>query len=278
MTSRFILPTQPGLSRNTPGYSQIMANIEQSATICYFYEVKAMNMALASIPILPDGCMDLVFVEEGNSMKSYIFGTNTSLSGYDIDSNHRIFGVRFMPGGIGEYFPIDAKEIRNIQINLDDVCRGTSVLYEELLGKKEFHKRVEVFWAFLKMHRDARKTNKQLLKYCLNELSDVNFSAGIRDLSTQTQYSARYIEKLFDETVGMSPKAYFDVARIQMVTSYIQYNPDENLLHIASRYGFVDQSHMNRKFRKYVNATARQMKNTMFFAPEEHAIEICYKL
>ena len=62
------------------------------------------------------------------------------------------------------------------------------------------------------------------------------------------QLSPRHLERLFRNFVGLSPKGFARVTRLQAVVRSLIAKPKTKLAACAAEYGFTDQTHMTREF------------------------------
>ena len=65
--------------------------------------------------------------------------------------------------------------------------------------------------------------------------------------------SPRHLERLFQEQVGVSPKVFGKLLRLEHALELA--GAKSNWADIASRCGYFDQSHMVRDFRAMIKAT-----------------------
>lgn len=63
--------------------------------------------------------------------------------------------------------------------------------------------------------------------------------------------STRQLERLFHEYIGITPKKISNIIRYQFLWRDILYEPHFDILNAVYKYGFTDQSHLMREFKKY---------------------------
>lgn len=98
--------------------------------------------------------------------------------------------------------------------------------------------------------------DRNLGNYLVDEITRRSGNIRIEDLAELTGYSSRYVNKVFKENMGISPKTYCKIARFQTILNSLKWEEDEkDLLDIAISAGYYDQSHMMKDFRKYTNMT-----------------------
>ena len=83
----------------------------------------------------------------------------------------------------------------------------------------------------------------------------------MEELAEESGYSSRYIRALFADRIGHSPKELSSILRMQRALGYLWDNAVADLSDTAQRFGFSDQSHMNREFRKWFGLTSGMVKD-----------------
>lgn len=77
---------------------------------------------------------------------------------------------------------------------------------------------------------------------------------SLRNLSNVVQMSPNYFAKLFKQTTGITPHQYVIRCRIERAKDLMRQGKLP-LAEIATLVGFVDQSHLNRHFKRWVGVT-----------------------
>jgi AraC-like DNA-binding protein len=77
--------------------------------------------------------------------------------------------------------------------------------------------------------------------------------------------SRRQFERVFQETVGVSPKLFSQIARFQHA-AISAVDTTTSLADIAAKAGYTDQSHMTHEFKRFANTSPKQFmqKNVAF--------------
>lgn len=70
-------------------------------------------------------------------------------------------------------------------------------------------------------------------------------------LAKECFLSSRQMERLFHEYIGITPKKLCGLVRYQCLWNEILQNPSFSILDGVCRYGFTDQSHLMREFKRY---------------------------
>ena len=76
-------------------------------------------------------------------------------------------------------------------------------------------------------------------------------SLGIANLAKESFVSTRQLERLFHEYVGITPKKLSNLIRYQFLWRDILCEPDFDVLSAVYKFGYTDQSHLLREFKRY---------------------------
>ena len=85
----------------------------------------------------------------------------------------------------------------------------------------------------------------------------------IETLAKETGFTARYIGKVFERCVGISPKLYSQIIRLQVSMKRIIENDDDRLVDIAVSCGFFDHAHMNRVYKKLIRCSSGEFRKNL---------------
>jgi AraC-like DNA-binding protein len=83
----------------------------------------------------------------------------------------------------------------------------------------------------------------------------------------QIGLSTRYFNQLFRDRVGLTPKLYCRVRRLQQVLRLIDGKKQINWVDIASTCGYFDQAHLIHDFRTFANCTPTEYVAKRGFLP-----------
>lgn len=70
-------------------------------------------------------------------------------------------------------------------------------------------------------------------------------------LAKEVFVSSRHLERLFHEYIGITPKKLINLIRYQFLWNELLRNPEFKILEGVYRYGYADQSHLSREFKRY---------------------------
>lgn len=85
-----------------------------------------------------------------------------------------------------------------------------------------------------------------------------NVSAS--QLAGECFISSRQLERLFHEYIGITPKKMCNLVRYQCLWGEVFSNPGFHIADAVYRYGYTDQSHLMREFKRYHTMDIRQAR------------------
>lgn len=96
-----------------------------------------------------------------------------------------------------------------------------------------------------------------VLNYMMENLEG---DLSLEKLAAISNYSPFHFQKIFKETVGMSPKQYTTQLRLENAAHYLVIHRDKTVSEIALDNGFSSNSTFARAFRKYYGVSAETMR------------------
>jgi AraC-like DNA-binding protein len=221
----------PGLERIMPnGQAHLMINLEEDA----FRTYDRVRPALVS-----------------NHGGAVLAGPHAQSVILDTPQMRWLAAVQFRPGGAGHFFGIPAGAVLNQVVSLDQIWRthGAS-LRERLLHASTPPQCFAVL--------------EEILLQQLDEAFDPAVAWAIRALERKLRVSdvasrlgmlPRALERRFLGRVGLTPKRFARVRRLQRVLSSLRSGPPLDWTQLALSNGYYDQSHLVHDFRDLADIT-----------------------
>jgi transcriptional regulator GlxA family with amidase domain len=89
----------------------------------------------------------------------------------------------------------------------------------------------------------------------LNKIKQSGGQISIKSLAASEYISERHLNRIFENSVGISVKTYERLVRINRAVKLYKNNTLQSVSHIAQESGFFDESHFIRDFNEFCNAT-----------------------
>lgn len=207
--------------------------------------------------VIPDTCVDIIYHIDytNNTVTGGFCGVNDcsfhAHSSGTIGHMVSTFAIRFyawkayafaddsLQSTINGYFDIGSRFEW-----LDKIIRPKLFELKTLQKKISFTEQV-----LLKRLSDVRENavvNDTIQNILINK-----GSLDIAKLAKESFVSTRQLERLFHEYVGITPKKLSNLIRYQFLWSDILCEPDFDVLSAVHKFGYTDQSHLLREFKRY---------------------------
>jgi AraC-like DNA-binding protein len=207
--------------------------------------------------VLPDGAMDIVSrLGDGAGPAAMVVGTMTRAIVVPTVRPTVVIGVRFRPGAAGELLGVSARELRDEDAPLGDVWgRDGAALAERLVAARSVEDAIARLEAALCARRARAAAVDGRVARAVSLLRRAGGELPIGAVAAHVQLGERQLERLFDERVGIGPKAFARVLRMERALAAFESFPSEPWARIAVASGYTDQAHLTREFRALTGLT-----------------------
>lgn len=167
-----------------------------------------------------------------------------------------VLRIRFRPGGLAPFLgtPMDAITDRIVHVHELWGAAG-SVLRDALLTARSDEQRIRLVESAL-LERAARTqepARARLARRAMAVLRDPNEPVRVDALASTLGVSERHLRRAFSETVGIGPKTFARMARLQRALGRMRSTSTWTA--IAADVGYYDQAHMIAEFRDLLGTT-----------------------
>jgi AraC-like DNA-binding protein len=169
-------------------------------------------------------------------------------------------GIHFQPGGA---YPFFQQEISNftdkiIPMLTNNMWRAME-LYSSLKMTKIINDKISVIDEFLlkKLH-ESSAVPSLWVSQVVGIVREHNGSMKIDELAKKFNISRRHFERRFKKEVGLSPKQFSTIVRIEKSRSLIRSLNFNSLTEVGYECDYYDQAHFVREFKTFVKETPKQ--------------------
>jgi len=192
--------------------------------------------------------------------KSFLCGASTKPKEVITALDSEMFGVVFYPHTARYFLPIPMAEFTNINCELKLISGRFTVLDSHITESESPKDRINVIEKFLlsELSRSADDTKSKTLHNFISYLNKAEKNAKLEQLIKGSGLSERQVQRLFNEFVGIPPKKYFEIKKIESAIKL--FKSSLNLTEIAYRSGYYDQSHFINSFKNYTGLLPKEFK------------------
>lgn len=194
--------------------------------------------------VLPDGCLDIIV--DLDAGRARVVGAMTKPLFTPASTTARSWlAVRFMPGAAARFLHVPAHELTDQSIELRALGRFDEV---------ERARTVDELTTALLRRVDERSPR---IEHAVRRLTAGTSTAA---LARELGWSRQHLRRTFQSHVGLNPKTFACVARMQRTLITLQTQPERGLADAAAALGYSDQAHLARELRLLAGVTATQVR------------------
>ena len=213
--------------------------------------------------VLPDGCIDLLFAfhpgPSGGLADASAVGTMTRALVVPRDSRVAMLGVRFHPGGATALLGCGAGPMTDVRVALRDAVAALPPDAEERVeGACGAEARVAALGTVLESCLPAARPVDRLVAAAVRRVRDTEGRLRVARLGDELGVSRQHLARAFARHVGVSPKTFARVVRLQALVRRARRAPLPRWSHLAQEVGYADQAHLCGEFREMVGVTPAQ--------------------
>lgn len=223
------------------------------------------------------GCIETMFnlgegiweIDDGNSITTNpsieLWGQIIQPLTFRSIGKNSMLGARFYPHAASLFLNENISDFNNRITDLNDVAgKPARELYSKLREAILLQQRIALLNTFflrrLALFEDKMKKTA-LVETVMNEMKQHDFFDNIDNLATRYGVSSRYLQKIFVQHTGLTPKLYGKINRFQNSLQLIA-SKNLSLTAIAYECGYFDQSHFIREFKSFTGKTPSAFNTT----------------
>ncbi|MGD9588136.1 MAG: DUF6597 domain-containing transcriptional factor [Pyrinomonadaceae bacterium] len=256
-------------------YFEAPPSSDVSGFVKLFWSVRADAAGSAAHePVLPDGCPEVVVncadpferrLAAGSEIQPRVLISGQILRAVHIRPTGRVdlFGVRFQPWGARALFGMPMSSLAGMVEGLSAVDPPLSRELEGAIAEHDsFSSRQAAFEKILRRRAAHRAIGLELPRAAVEAISAACGPVSVRQLSAGLGVGERRLQRVFRESVGLSPKSYSRIDRFQKMLRYLGRSHRLNVLDTAYSLGYYDQSHLIRDFKEIAGFTPGAFENS----------------
>ncbi|PZD76543.1 helix-turn-helix transcriptional regulator [Mesonia sp. K7] len=204
--------------------------------------------------IFPDGCPGLIInlgdsctTDNGRAImehgKTYVVGAMTTYKESFVSENTHLVGVCLQPAAFSSFFAYaPLSELKN-----------NTVLFDRNLSFEKDLFFNGTYTNYLNRFFTERKNDASMsLAPAVTTVQALKGRITVEELAKQHGFSIRQLERLFNDFIGLTPKEYTNIMRLQNALNLIASQTEPTaLLDIAFECGYYDHSHLTNAIKHH---------------------------
>src|ERR1700730_11210020 len=174
----------------------------------------------------------------------------------DTRAQRWLAAVEFRHGGASRFFSMPMTEISNQVVRLQDVWSNDgTLLRERLLDARTPASKFRIFEEVLLDH--LRPEFDPAIQYAITAL---RAGVPVSQVALRLGLSPRTLARRFSSQVGITPKRFARVHRLQRVLRAVRRSSKPDWSALAAEHGYTDQAHLIHDFRDLADITPSAYK------------------
>ena len=106
---------------------------------------------------------------------------------------------------------------------------------------------------------------KSIVDYSVTQIYGAHGNIRVKELVDQLNTTHKTLETHFKEHLGLTPKQYIDVARVNFVLSQLKKLKSYSAADLIGKTGYYDESHLIKHFKRLVSFTPKTLHRARDF-------------
>lgn len=216
--------------------------------------------------IIPDGCVDIIIDRYSSSARkaAFIEGLMTRYEVMSLSEPQSLFGIRLYPEMAQSLLKCPITAFIGYRVFLEDVWGANALeMVEEILSTSTDRDMIDVAErTFLRLLSNNDDPSERLLHAGMQYLYASKGTLSVSALADKLSFSERHIRRIFDRELGVSPKEIAGIIKFQSMLQELHSSATYSLTAIAMKYGYYDQSHFTKSFKRFYGLLPTQLSKT----------------
>lgn len=203
--------------------------------------------------VTPDANADLLIEVSDTHCRAMLYGPVTRTLEVRTRADCGYAVVHFHPGAMPRLVDASPVELVDSAVEL----RRLAGLPVDALGERlvqadsEVERLASLFQSFERLRWPPRDTFDRALSHLLKREA----TPRVAELAEALNLSPRTLERAFRERVGLPPRTFHRILRLQSALSTLRSAPGRSLAEVAFATGYADHAHLTREFRALTGRT-----------------------
>ncbi|MBO9204954.1 AraC family transcriptional regulator [Niastella sp. MAH-29] len=221
--------------------------------------------------ILPDGHHEIIFHFTGNIAKrtteqatwvnepdAFFAGQTLHSYSLELENNALLYGIRFHPHTLNLLFGFPAHLATNNLLPIYDIP-AANILKDCITPTfEETCSNLEKELMQLCKGVDLSANKFQYINYAVHEIIKHKGDVSISHLLKGTGVSQRHFDTLFNQSVGINPKPFCNIIKLNHFINYKNTYPQKRLIECCYESNFFDQSHLIKLFKSVTRQSPKE--------------------
>ena len=198
--------------------------------------------------------------------KGVLKGLHERPYGIELGEFTRTLSIRFKPCAAYSLLLEPMSSITNRIVPAEEMkIPGFAELHNEFNKTTDPEKIENMVNEYLMAHLKPTEFDRPRVFCALDMMKSLKTKNRLPDLAKGAGVSTKHLNFLFDKYIGLSPKKLSNILRFNELLQQITNNQDNDWMTVVEKFGYYDQSHFIRDFKKFTCLTPTEFINDYHF-------------
>ena len=229
---------------------------------CYWYNRWDADELQQDFEVQPDGYAEIIFyfgsvlsVKHNSVLERlpspFMMGLLNEPLTFHAENKLEIIGIRCFPWTVFDLLGLPAGK-DGLRIFEHPIASLQSAL-NDLVNAKKINEVLYLLQDFL-IAINPEANNNMLLK-AGKAMRETGGIIPVSEVAAAAHATVRTLERNFKRSSGYSVKDVSGLMRFEQVRNHLWHHPGANLVALAHEFGYADQPHLSKEFKKYSGTT-----------------------
>ena len=186
-----------------------------------------------------------------------ICGQQTNFYNLSLSGKTGMILIVFKPHGVKSFFNFPITELLNENISLQNLAKNEAIELEDKLLNSESNKQRIIHIENFLLKRLTQNSDFERVEHAIKIIENSNGQIKAQDIAQEVCLGIKQFERNFSKYVGLNPKKYASIVRLQNVLQMKRKFKNANMYQLAFDNGYYDQSHFNHDFKSLTGHTPK---------------------
>jgi len=232
---------------------------------CFWYNRRDYGEEISGFTVLPDGYAEIIFhFGSGCSIthqgilqdlpSPFIMGLLNQPALFHAQNQLEIIGIRCFPWAVFDLLELSSEKTENGVHTFEHPVAKLQGLLNDLITQGKIEEAIsQVEQYFLKLH--SQITIDSLLFKAGAAMRKNNGVIPVNQVANSAHTTVRTLERKFKQSSGHTVKDISGIMRFEQIRNCLWHAPEASIAALAQEFGYTDQSHLSREFKRYSGIT-----------------------
>jgi AraC-like DNA-binding protein len=230
---------------------------------CFWHNVECFGSLPSDFEVQPDGYAEIIFhfgsgcnIFQDGDLKPlpspFMMGLLNQPAIFQAKNRFEIIGIRCFPWTVFDLLGLTSGK-NSVHVFEHPIAQLQPVL-EKYVSVGKIEEALDEVKQYFLNARSHVSTDSMLFKAGV-AMRDANGTLPVSQIATAAHATVRTLERKFKQSSGYTVKDVSGLIRFEPVRNNLWLCPDANIAGLAHEFGYSDQAHLSKEFKRYSGTT-----------------------